>query len=43
MYFKQVYISGMVMCMDEAVGNITKALKDMGKWDNTLLIFSTGK
>ncbi|XP_045173834.2 arylsulfatase J-like [Mercenaria mercenaria] len=33
--------AAMVSCMDEGVGNITRALKDLGVWDNTLLIFSS--
>jgi len=32
--------SGMVMAMDEAVGNITTALEEAGMMDNTLILFT---
>ncbi|XP_022099953.1 arylsulfatase B-like isoform X1 [Acanthaster planci] len=37
---RRIY-SGMVACMDEAIGNITQTLTHLGLWDNTVLIFST--
>ncbi|XP_045173721.2 arylsulfatase I-like [Mercenaria mercenaria] len=45
--YKHIQVPGrkkyaaMVSCMDEAVGKITQALKDIGVWDNTLLIFTS--
>ena len=33
--------AGMVTCMDEGIGNITKALQEQSLWDDTVLFFST--
>ena len=33
----------MATAMDEGIGNITRTFKELGLWDNTLIIFSTGK
>ena len=33
---------GMIAALDEAVGNVTDALRRAGLWDDTLLIWTTG-
>ena len=38
---KRRELAGMVRSMDEGVGNVTAALRDMGMLDDTLIIFST--
>ncbi|XP_071111758.1 arylsulfatase B-like [Haliotis cracherodii] len=35
------HIVGMVSALDEAVGNVTQALKDRGLFENTLILFTT--
>ena len=34
-------LSGMVSALDDAVGNVTSALREKGILDNTIIIFST--
>ena len=37
---RRIY-AGKVTCMDEGIGNITKALQEQNLWDDTVLFFST--
>lgn len=37
---RRIY-AGVVSCMDEAVGNVTRALKQLGYWQNSVIIFTT--
>ncbi|XP_065188907.1 arylsulfatase B-like [Sycon ciliatum] len=32
--------AGMVSCMDEAIGNVTDLFKELGLWDDTLMVFT---
>ena len=39
--YRRIY-AGMVACMDEGIGNITRTMDQLGLWKDTVLIFSTG-
>ena len=37
---RRIY-AAMVSCMDEAIGNVTRTLKERGLWEDTVMIFSS--
>jgi arylsulfatase B len=39
--FMRKMVCAMAAHLDEAVGNVTQALKDYGLWDNTLVVFTS--
>ena len=36
-------VAGMISCMDEAIGNVVDALKETGLYDDSVILFSSGK
>ncbi len=40
---ERLSLAGMVSCLDEAIANVTQTLKETGLYNNTIMIFSTGK
>ena len=40
---KRLSMAGMLSCLDEAIDNVTNTLKETGMYNNTIIIFSTGK
>ena len=36
-------LAGMITCLDEAIGNVTQTLKETGLYDDTIIIFISGK
>lgn len=39
--FKRMMVCAMAAHLDEAIGNVTAALKSAGLWDNTLVVFTS--
>ena len=39
---KRKILAGMTTCMDEAVHNVTEALRRYGMWNNSVLVFTSG-
>ncbi len=36
-------LAGMISAMDDAIGNIVQSLRDEGLYDNSIILFSSGK
>ena len=37
------YFTAMLSCLDEAIKNLTETLQRSSLWNNTLIIFTTGR